>query len=241
MSETTQEPPDPTRNPRRLRRRLGLTAVVLVGLVAVVGAGTFASFNVASKNPGNQFADGTLVLSNTKDSGTACLSTGGGTTDVNANNACEQLFGLSVRKPGDSSSTNVTIRNEGSLPASALKVFSAACANADVATETYHGTGNPCAQIQLTIQRYTNSSFTTPAECVYGGGNGTTCDFSDATKTLAAFQSAYGSSGAGKAIGSGLASGASSYLKVSVLLPAGSDNSFQGRQATADLTWYAEQ
>ncbi|MFM8304993.1 MAG: hypothetical protein ACKOA9_11980 [Actinomycetota bacterium] len=231
---------------RSSRKRLGAAALALLGVVALTGVGTFATFNAQTKNPGNLFSDGTLVLSNTKDGGTACLSTGGGTTDVNSNDTCDQLMNLTVRKPGDSSTTKLTIKNEGSLAASALKVFSAACTNADASGETYHGTGNPCSQIQLYLQlylqQYTDSSFSTPSACLYGGATvANTCDFSDATKTLAAFQSAYGSAAGGLGIGSGLTTGASRYVKVGIMLPSASNNSFQGRQATFDLTWYAEQ
>ncbi|MFO1537217.1 MAG: hypothetical protein ACKOVH_05240 [Actinomycetota bacterium] len=227
--------------PSSTRGRVALSVLVLVGLLAVVGAGTFAGFNAETRNPGNQFATGTLVLGNTKASGASCLSTAGGTTDANVNPTCDQLFDLAVRKPGDSASARVTIANQGSVAASALRVFSAACVDADVAAETYHGTGNPCSKIQLVIQRYSDAAFTTPVECVYGGGSASTCDWTDATKTLAAFQGTHGTAATGRTVGSGLASGAARYFEVRLLLPSTSDNTFQGRQATVDLTWYAEQ
>jgi predicted ribosomally synthesized peptide with SipW-like signal peptide len=221
--------------------KIVLTGAVVVGALGAVGGGTFATFNAQTKNPGNVFTDGSLVLSNTKQSGTACLSTAGGTTDTNVNDNCSQLFNLTVKKPGDFGSANLTIKNEGSLAASALKVFSAACANADAGSETYHGTGTPCSKIQLYIQQYSDSGFTTPSTCVYGGGTASTCDFSDTTKTLATFQGSYNTSTNGLAIGSGLAAAASGYFKVAVQLPSSADNSYQGRQATIDFTWHAEQ
>lgn len=233
--------PRPTVLRRATRSRIALTALVLVGLLAVVGAGTFAGFNAETRNPGNRFATGTLVLGNTKASGASCLSTAGGTTDANVNLACDQLFDVSVSKPGDSASARVTITNQGSVAASALRVYSADCVDADVATETYRGTGNPCSTIQLVIQRYADAAFTTPVECVYGGGSASTCDWSDATKTLAAFRGTHGDAATGKTVGSGLTSGAARYFEVRLLLPSTADNTFQGRQATVDLTWYAEQ
>jgi hypothetical protein len=223
------------------KKKLVLSAFVLVGMFAIVGAGTFATFNAQASNPGNVFADGTIVLGNKVGSGTTCLSTGAGTvTDTNNNASCSQLWNLTVRKPGDTGSANVTISNQGSLNASSLQVFTAACTNADVATETYHGTGLPCGKIALTIQQYSDSGFTTPSACVYGGGTATTCAF-DTTKTLGTFQSSYNATSNGLVIGSGLASGASAYFKVSVQLPSTADNTFQGRQATADFTWYIAQ
>jgi hypothetical protein len=218
------------------RTKIVLSALVLVGVLGAVGVGTFATFTAQAQNPGNVFADGTLVLSNKVGSGTTCLSTGGSSTDTNSNSSCDQLFNLSAKKPGDSGSANLTVKDEGSIAASALKVFTTACTNADASGESYHGTGLPCSAIDLTIQEY-DSSFTTAGTCVYGGAS---CAFDD-TKTLAAFQASYNTSTNGLAIGSGLASGASKYLKVSVKLPSSAGNSYQGRQATADFTWYAEQ
>jgi hypothetical protein len=228
------------RKPHKLVK-VGATAAVLAGLVASVGAGTFASFNAQTKNPTNLFADGTLVLSDTKQGGTTCLSTAGGTTDVNANDNCAQLFNLTVKKPGDSGTANLTIKNEGSIAASSLNLFMAGCVNSDASAETYHGTGLPCSKVQLYIQQYSDAAFTTASSCVYGGGTATVCDFSDTTKTLAAFQSGHATSGTGQVIGSGLAAGASAYFKIGVQLPATADNTFQGRQASADFTWYAAQ
>jgi hypothetical protein len=95
--------------------------------------------------------------------------------------------------------------------------------------------------VQLYIQQYSDASWTTPSTCVYGGGTASTCDFSDTAKTLSTFQSAYNTSTNGLVIGSGLGTGTSAYFKVAVKLPSSADNTFQGRQATVDFTWYAEQ
>lgn len=216
---------------------LATLGVVSAAAAGLGGIGTFAGFTAQVRNADNVFSNGTLVLSSTKTGGSACLSTGGGTTDTNSNTSCEALFNASVQKPGDSATQTVTVTNEGSLAATAFKVFSAACTNADNA-ESYHGTGNPCSKVQLYIQQYSDAGFTTPSACVYGGATANTCDFSDATKTLAAFQTSYGSATNGLAIGSGLSAGGSAYFKIGVQLPADADNSYQGRKATTDLTWY---
>jgi predicted ribosomally synthesized peptide with SipW-like signal peptide len=219
-----------------------LSALVVIGAAALIGGGTFASFNAETKNPGNTFATGTLVLSNTKAGGSACLSTGAGTsTDTNVNSSCDTLFALTVRKPGDAGTANLTVKNEGSIDASALKVFSSACANANATGETYNGTGLPCSKVQLYIQQWSDSGFTTPSQCVYGGATVTnTCDFSDATKTLTAFTTSYNSSSSGKTV-SALSAHTSAYFTIGLKLPADADNTFQGRQASFDLTWNAAQ
>ena len=220
------------------KRKFILSLAVVAGMIAAIGIGTMASFTAQTKNPDNVFAAGTLVLSNTKQSGSACLSTGGGSTDTNANDSCDTLFNLTVRKPGDTGSANLTLKNEGSLNASVFKIFSAACANADAAGEDYHGTGDPCSKIQLTVQEYSDSGFTTPSACLYGGAVGATCDFSDATKTLGAFQTSHSSSTNGLSL-AGIDAGESKYYSVGVKLPSDADNTFQGRQSTMDFTWYA--
>jgi len=223
------------------RQRKVLASVLLaLGLAAVLGFSSFATFNAETDNPNNIFSDGTLVLSNTKQGGTACLSTGGSSTDSNVNTACDQLFNLTVKKPGDSGSTNLTLKNVGSVDASTFKVFSPACTNANN-SESYHGTGSPCSAIQLTIQRWTDNTFTTPSACLYGGATGVTCNFSDGTKTLNAFATSYPSSAGGLSISGGLTAGASAFVTVAVQLPSTADNTYQGRQASLNFDWYAAQ
>jgi len=224
------------------KQKVLLSTGAITALGALGGLGAFAGFTAQTKNPGNVFADGTLVLGNTKTGGSACLSTGatGTSTDVNVNDTCSQLMNLIVKKPGDSSTQTLTVANDGTIAASTLKVFEAACTNADVSTETYHGTGNECTKVQLYIQQYSDAAFATPSACLYGGATGVTCDFSDTAKTLGAFNTSYNSSGSGLSIGA-LGAGATSYFKIGVQLPLSADNTYQGRQATFDLTWFAAQ
>ena len=168
-----------------MRTRIALTVVTLFALFGYTTAASVASFSAETKNPANKFASGTIVLSNTKQGGSAC-------------------------------------------------------ADADNASETYHGTGSMCGAVQLYIQQWTNSNFTGASTCVYGGGTATTCAFS-AAKTMADYATNYGSSGTAQTIGSGLASGASAYFTVAVQLPSTAGNSLQGRQATMDWTWHVDQ
>jgi hypothetical protein len=225
----------------RTSRKILLTATVVVVLVAGVGFGSFATFTAQTNNPGNVFAHGTLVLSNTKQGGTACLSTGGGNTNSNVNAACDQLLNLTVKKPGDSGTVNLTLKNVGSINASTFKVFSPTCTNADAGAESYHGTGSPCSILQLYVQQWSDAAFSTPLACLYGGATGNTCNFSDTTKTLGAFATTYSSSSNGLSIGSGLNGGASAYFTIGVQSPSSADNTYQGRQATQDFDWYISQ
>jgi predicted ribosomally synthesized peptide with SipW-like signal peptide len=222
------------------RKKLRLTAVIALGVLGLIGAGTFATFTAQVRNPSNVFATGTLVLSDKVNAGTACLSTGGGNTDTNVNNNCDTAFNLTVKKPGDSGSANITIKDEGSLDANVFKMFSAACTSANAVGENFHGTGDACAAVQLYVQQYSDSGFTTPSACIYGGAAGNTCNFSDNTKTLGDFATNYNSTANGLSLGT-LTAGSSNYYKVAVQLAPTAGNPFQGRQATVDFTWYAAQ
>ncbi len=200
---------------------------------------TNGNFSAQTRNPSNAFSSGALVLSNTKSGNSACLSTGGSNTDTNTNNACDTLFSLTVKKPGDSATARLALANVGSLNASALKLYTAACATTDAAGETYHGTGNMCSTLILYVQKYTNGTYSTTSTCVYGGGTAQTCDFSNAAKTLTDFTTTY-TSGAPADLGA-LTSGSTNYYEIGISFPSSAGNSLQGRTATFDLTWVLQQ
>jgi hypothetical protein len=240
-ADTGAPPPRKRRSRVRRRHKIVLTCAVVAVVASVLGVASFATFNAQTNNPSNTFAHATLVLSNTKQGGSACLSTGGSNTNTNSNTGCDQLLNLTSKKPGDSGTANLTVKNVGSLNASTFKLFAPSCTNADVAGETYHGTGNPCSILQLYVQQWTDNTFTTASACLYGGATGNTCNFSDATKTLGAFSSSYSSSSNGLSIGSGLNAGSSVYITIGVQSPSSADNSYQGRQASIDFDWYIAQ
>lgn len=226
-----------------LQKKVLLSIGVVAAIGALAGAGTFATFTAQTTNPTNTFADGTLVLSNKVNAGAACLSTGGGTTDVNSNGSCTTAFNLSVKAPGDSGTANITLQNVGSLAASALKAFSASCTDADAAGENYHGTGSPCGKVQFYVQQYSDA-FTTVSGCLYGGTTvANTCDFSDTSKTLSAFVAAYPNVGSGLGAGSLAAAGGAdtTWIRVGVKLPSDADNTYQGRSASMALNWHITQ
>jgi hypothetical protein len=225
-----------------LRRKILLSVGVVAGLGALAGTGTFATFTAQTTNPSNTFANGTLVLSNKVNAGAVCLSTGGGTTDSNSNGSCSTAFNLSVKAPGDSGTTDITLENVGSLAASALKVFSASCTDADAAGENYHGTGSPCGIVQIYIQQYSDA-FTTESACLYGGATGAVCDFSDTGKTLSAFVASHTNLAAGLSAGSLAANGGAdtTWVRIGVKLPSTADNTYQGRSASMALNWHITQ
>jgi hypothetical protein len=225
-----------------LQKKVLLSLGVVAGIGAFAGAGTFATFTAQTTNPSNTFANGTLVLSNQVNAGAVCLSTGGGNTDSNANGSCSTAFNLAVKKPGDSGTTDITLENVGSLAASALKVFSGSCTDADAAGETYHGTGSPCGLVQIYIQQYSDA-FTTESACLYGGATGAVCDFSDTSKTLSTFVASHTNLAGGLSAGSLAASGGAdtTWVRIGVKLPSTADNTYQGRSATMALNWHITQ
>lgn len=225
-----------------MRIRIAITVVTLLSLCTYTVSASVAAFSAETKNPTNSFSTGTVVLSDTKQSGAACFSTGGGSTDTNANAACSTLLNLTGQKPGQSGTANLTIQNVGTVDASAFKLYTSACADSDASTETYHGTGSLCAGVQLYIQQWSNSNFTGPLTCIYGGTTvANTCDFSDTSKTMGAFATAHSSLGTAQVIGSGLAATAATYFTIGVQLPSTAGNPLQGRQASMDFTWHVDQ
>ena len=213
-----------------------LTVVGLVAVAAGGGSGTFASFTAETTNTGNSFATGTIVLSNTVNGGTACLSTNGGATDTNINGACAAAYSVALKKPGDSYvGDQIDLKNVGSLSPSDLIFTAASCTDSNAVGETYHGTGSLCGALDVYVQEWTSNTYTTPSHCWYGGGTATTCAFSD-TKTLTTLASA----GAQTLTGA-LPAGTDRYFTVGVQMQSGAGNNMQGRATSSAVTWHVDQ
>ena len=231
-----QQPPTRRRIPRWAFLAFG--ALVLAGL----GAGTFASFTASTRNSAT-FATGSLVLTNKVNTGTTCLSAVGGNTDTNDNAACDALFTLATKKPGDTATTNLDLKHDGTIDASALTAFvGSACAASDAAGETYHGSGNPCGSAQLTLMEFADATKRTNLDatggtCWYGGstGAGSLCTFS-AAKTLTDFSTAYPNFGTSLALGA-MANQTTRYFQLGIKLDPTAGNDMQGRTATIALSW----
>jgi len=239
---------------------LGLPQKVLISLMvvatvgALVGSGSFATFNAATRNaPG--ITTGVLVLGDKVNAASECFSAGGASVKPANNTACTGVWSIATETPGTAiSPLQMTIRNAGSIPASQLSLYAAgACANSH-AGAGYDGTGLICSQVQLEIQQYTDNTFGTPLRCWYGSAVGTSClaeanklpagcnvstctsyAFADAGKTLTDFGATVTS---GSPINTGAVNpGASTYFLVFASLPGNSGDSFQGRRADLTFTW----
>jgi hypothetical protein len=210
-----------------------MIAVMLFGAAgAAVGAGTFASFSASTTNQTSTFATGSLTLSNTIDAGTACLSSAGG-VDTNTNTGCDAVLASATGlKPGSTPSTaHLTLTNSGTLTPSALQYAMSTCSPGDSANVSVHGTGNPCTAIEIYVQEYTTSGFSTKTgACIFPvAASNCATDFSAASDALSNVPTS------ATTITGGLAT--SRYFEISVQLPSSAGNPFQGRKADFAFTW----
>ena len=211
-------------------RSIGLSLILLAGAAGLI-ASSIADFNAQTTNA-STFSSGTLVLSDAKTSGTTCLSTGGGTTDTNTNaSGCDDLIAATVQKPGGTaSSAVVTLREVGSIATGTFHVFaSSACASTNAGAETYHGTGDLCAAVALTIHDDTNN------RCYYPTQAAGACTLT-AANTLATFSTAYPNDTTPLVLSTtGLSSGIA--FTIQAQLNSTATNTVQGRTASISFGW----
>jgi predicted ribosomally synthesized peptide with SipW-like signal peptide len=84
-------------------RKFLLTALVVGGLSALVGLGTYSAFTATTTNSGNSISSGTVQIAQHT----------GATT----------LYNVSNQKPGDTTTKCVRVTYSGSLTASAVKLY----------------------------------------------------------------------------------------------------------------------
>ena len=217
-------------------RKLLLTVMVLGAITSTVSAGTYASFSATTTNTAT-FASGTLDLTNDGPTAGVCVSTGGGSDPTSNSGACDQLFALSVKRPGDSAFVDVTLTNSGSVDATTLKLDAGtACAPGNAPGAMYNGSGNPCTVVQVYVQEYstlsnrTNDTRTPGGTCHYGAGTTQSCDYVS-TKNLDTFDAV-----SPITIGT-LTSGQSRYFRIYLQMLSTANNTFQGKQATFAFNW----
>jgi hypothetical protein len=122
--------------------RLILTLMVLIASVSLL-AGTAATLNATTVNPGGSFATGKLILSNQVRNRNPCLSEG-------ETVRCDALF-PGVQVPGLPASAQVTIQNVGAVPAASLSLWPTACSTKNSAGGGSHGSGDLCPLTSLSI------------------------------------------------------------------------------------------
>ena len=239
------EPSYIVEQPEPPKRRVPRWAWLALGALFVggAGAGTFASFSASTTNNAS-FATGTLVLTNAVNSGATCYSAGTTptnitNTDTNAN-TCAAFFNLTTKKPGDIATADLDLRNDGTIDAAGLEAFpSSPCSTAD-GLGSYHGTGDLCTSLQVTIQEYTNATnrtngvVTGGGYCWFGGNLGlnNACTFGS---TLGTFASTY-TSGSPLSLNP-FTNQSTRYFRISVQFPSGAGNDMQGLTTTNGITW----
>jgi hypothetical protein len=209
---------------------IALSVLLGVGAVGLI-ATSAADFNAQTDNA-STFASGTLVLSDARTGGTTCLSTGGATTDTNSNGTgCDDLIAATIQKPGGAATTRVvTVRNVGSLAASSFHLFAnTACVSSNAIPETYHGTGDICTAIALTIHDDTNNW------CYYPTNATGACTIAGAS-TLATFSTAYPSDTTPLVLSTTALSGGIAFT-IGTQLVSTATNPMQGRAASINLGW----
>lgn len=226
------------------RTKKTLITLLVIGALATIGAGTYATFTAQTTNSANTFATGTIVL---KDGtgGSACFSTGAGTdTTTNVNSSCAAIVSLSGMAPGvPATPTAWQVSNDGSLDGATLSLLPGTCSSANNATDTYHGTGTICTVLDIYIQEVDNTGAN--VSCLYPAGAGA-CAFNDAntvstltTNPISGGLKKKGTAGTGS--GATWVGGDTRYFKIGLQLQGGAGNTYQGRLATFDLTWNLSQ
>ena len=84
-------------------RKLLLTALVVGGLSALVGLGTYSAFTATTTNSGNNISSGTVK--------------------IDQHSGATTLYNVTNQKPGDSTAKCLRVTYSGSLTASAVKLY----------------------------------------------------------------------------------------------------------------------
>ena len=144
---------------------------------------------------------------------------------------CDDLIAATVQKPGGTASTAVvTLREVGSIATGTFHVFaSSACASTNAGAETYHGTGDLCAAVALTIHDDTNN------RCYYPTQAAGACTLT-AASTLATFSTAYPNDTTPLVLSTtSLSSGIA--FTIQAQLNSTATNTVQGRTASISFGW----
>ena len=224
------------RTTSRAVKKVLLSMMVVGSLTFFTLAGTYAALNSETANKNATVASGTLVLGNKVASGSTCFSYSA--TD-NSNASCDALFSSAgLNYPGVAATVDVTITNNGTVPASSLAVYMPSCTTVASPGAPSPGGGDMCATggPMMYIDE-SNSSFTSHS-CVYPTTGGT-CAFSANTLNyLAAVKNGPTST---YPLPGTLAAGASRYFIIGMELPSTAANALQGEAAQFDLTWNVSQ
>ena len=131
------------------------TGVVAAALLSVSMTGTLSGFVASINNSTNTTATGALIMQEQNAAGTVtCLSTDGGTLSTNTATCAtiNKLGGSTTMVPGQTITTNITIKNTGTVNAGSFTLTPSACTQSAAATPSGTAT-DLCTQLQLVIMQ----------------------------------------------------------------------------------------
>ena len=219
-----------------LARKLLLTLMVIGALTTTVSAGTFASFGASTTNTA-QFATGLLTLTNDGPAVGTCVSAGPADNVVTNTKACDQLFNVTLAKPGDTAQVDLTLQASGTIGAGGtLSAYrTAACSATNAPAALYNGGGNPCGQIEMYIQEYTGPTRT---DLLRDGSCEWPTAGANCSNTFAAASDSLNDYPASTSpISMGTLTSTQRYFRIFLRLSSAADNSYQGMQANFGFAW----
>lgn len=219
------------------RLKLALLATMATGAIGSIAVpGVYAVFTAETRNTQASAASGTLTMDLTVGAGSPCYSYTGPASPGNVNTSCNALLTFNAASelyPGEPKTTTVTVRNDGSLPASDLLVFMpGGCTPANTADWPYTpNTGDPCAAggMQFYIEETTPGS----QKCWFPSG-AAPCAF---TANLSSF-AARTTLATALDLGPGPAAQGTRTFTIGLQVPSTSNNTYQGRAATFALNFH---
>ena len=206
----------PSPRPRRFTPAAVLAGAVGSIALAASMTGTLSAFTASINNTVNTTAAGTLSMQEQNGAGTTtCNSTDAGTISTNAATCAtiNKYGGSTTMVPGTPTTTNITIKNTGTIAASTFTLTPAAC------TQFTNGTPNGtatdfCAQLTVVIKSGATTIYSGTAAALGTGG----------VLTLPAGVAP-------------VAPGATVPFTFTTTLAAGAGNTYQGLGASQGLTW----
>lgn len=212
---------------------IGLAATALLGFTATPA---FSGFTASITNSNNTIGTGTLLMSETdaNNASYTCLSTAAGAS-ISANDAaCSTINkfsggggqNITAAVPGTVYTSTVTIRNNGTTPASTFTLAPvSACAQSNNAATTQWGSDTAfCGKVNLTI------SDDTASKCVFPTSV-SACAAPTSTNTLASLGTT------SLTLATPVAPGASRTYTFKVQVQSNVDNTSQGLVASVPLKW----
>lgn len=205
--------------PARRRRSMALPVVVAGGLSSLLLAfsftPTFSALTAAITNSDNTAGTGTLVMTETStDMGTTCTSGSSGSATcatINKFGGNTASSGYMALKPGGSVTSNITIKNSGTVDAATFTMVGG------TRTMSTNGSVNGSATQAQLCGKF-NLSITAGGTSIYSG-------------TAAAF------AGTTTTIGTGVTAGTTVPIVVKVTLDPSADATYQGLAISQPITW----